>query len=278
MIMKKILFISLAAVLAFTGCVKDEMYKGPSAIDKVVFTPEAPTSTTPVTVTATVSGLQAVTTATLKYNGNDVTMTGSGTTFTGTIPAQEDGTEVNFTVTVVNEAGFTTTSDKYTYKVGDPATDWTKLKLNEVSGSGADEEKFFELVNLSDYPIKLTGVTINKDESLTWTGIDGEVVPAHGFFAIIGGKGTTARGFSSGFSAKKNVLIELFNPAGEKLDVFQRGDVPAEGASWGDQKLSDNAGSWSRIPDGTGKWAQTDTKTPGAANSTNGTEDADVKQ
>ena len=162
--------------------------------------------------------------------------------------------------------------------MGDPATDWTKLKINEVSGSGADEEKFFELVNLSDYPIKLTGVTINKDESLTWTGIDGEVVPAHGFFAIIGGKGTTERGFSSGFSAKKSVLIELFNPAGQKLDTFQRGETPADGAAWGDQKLSDNAGSWSRIPDGTGKWAQTETKTPGAANSTSGTDDPDVKQ
>ena len=75
--------------------------------------------------------------------------------------------------------------------MGDPATDWTKLQFNEVCGAGADEEKFFELHNGTDFPIKLTGVTINKDEELTWTGIDGEVVPAHGVFAIIGGKGTT---------------------------------------------------------------------------------------
>ena len=227
--MKKILFVSLAAVLAFTGCLKDEVYKGPSVIEKVVFTPEAPTSISPVTVTATVTGLQAVKSATLTYNGTKVTMTGSKTTYTGTIPALADGTDVEFTVTVVNDAEFTTVSDKFTYKVGDPATDWTKLKFNEVSGSGADEEKFFELYNGSDYPIKLTGVTINKDEALTWTGIDGEVVPAHGVFAIIGGKNTTERGFSSGFSAKKNVIIELFNPKGDKLDTFQRGAVPADG-------------------------------------------------
>ena len=112
LIMKKIIFSSAAILLALTACVKDEIYKGPSSIDKVVFAPEAPTSLTPVTVTATVSGLQAVTSAKLNYNGTEVAMTGSGKTFTGTIPAQADGTEVKFKVTVVNEADFTTVSDE----------------------------------------------------------------------------------------------------------------------------------------------------------------------
>ena len=270
--MKKIFIAAFAlCALALSSCVKDELYKGPSTIEKVTFTPEAPTSTTPVSVTATVSGLQKVTSVTLKYNGATETMSGSGTTFTATIPAMADGTEVNFTVEVVNEAGFTTVSDKYSYKVGDPATDWTKLKLNEVYGAGADEEKFFELVNLSDYPIKLTGVTINKDESLTWTGIDGEVVPAHGFFAIIGGKGLTPRGFSSGFSAKKSVRLDLFDPAGNAIDFFQRGDKDDSGA-WG-VSITNYSGSWSRVPDGTGKWMRTDKFTPGEANSKDAVDD-----
>lgn len=269
--MKKILFVSLAALLAFAGCVKDEVYKGPSTIEKVVFSPEAPTSIADVTVTATVTGLQKVTKATLKYNGTDVAMSGSGTTYSGTIPAMADGTEVNFTVTVVNDADFTTVSDKYTYTVGDPATDWSKVKLNEVYGAGADEEKFFELWNGSDYPVKLTGVTINKDEGLCWTGIDGEVIPAHGFFAIIGAKGTTARGFSSGFSAKKSVRIDLYDPKGTLIDHFQRGDKDDSGA-WG-VSITNYAGSWSRVPDGTGKWMRTDTFTPGAANSTTAVDD-----
>ena len=273
LIMKKIMFIA-AALLAFAGCVKDEMYKGPSSIDKVVFSPEAPTSLTDVTVTATVSGLQKVTSATLKYNGTDVAMSGSGNTYSATIPAQADGTNVEFTVTVKNEAGFETTSDKFSYKVGDPATDWTKLKLNEVYGAGADEEKFFELYNAGDFPIKLTGVTISKDEATCWTGIDGEVVPAHGFFAIIGAKGTTERGFSSGFSSKKTVLIELFDTKGNKIDQFQRGE---KGEGWGGS-LGNNKGSWSRIPDGTGKWMTTAVFTPGEANSTDGAEDPDVVQ
>ncbi|MBO5580973.1 MAG: lamin tail domain-containing protein [Bacteroidales bacterium] len=274
--MKKIFFFAAAAVLALTGCVKDEMYKGPSSIDKVVFTPEAPTSISDVTVTATVSGLQKVTEASLKYNGTSVPMSGSGSSFSATIPAQPDGTNVEFTVTVKNEAGFETVSDKFSYKVGDPATDWSKLKLNEVYGAGADEEKFFELYNAGDYPIKLTGVTISKDESTCWTGIDGEVVPAKGFFAIIGAKGTTDRGFSSGFSAKKSVLVELFDNKGNKIDQFQRGEKMDTG-EWG-ASLSNNKGSWSRIPDGTGKWMITESFTPGAANSTAGTDDPDVKQ
>ncbi len=276
MVMKKLFIISAAVVLALTGCVKDEIFKGPSKIDKVVFTPESPTSKDAVNVVATVSGLQAVKTATLTYNGKDVSMSGSGNTYSATIPAMADGTEVSFTVKVVNDVDFETVSDKFSYKVGDPATDWSKLKLNEVSGAGADEEKFFELYNASDFEIKLTGVTINKDEELSWTGIDGEVVPAHGVFAIIGGKGTTPRGFSSGFSAKKSVLIELFDNKGNKIDFFQRGEKGGDG-KWG-ASLSDNKGSWSRIPDGSGKWMTTATATPGALNSTDGVDDPDVKQ
>lgn len=272
--MKKI-FLIAAALMALTGCVKDEMFKGPSSIEKVVFTPAAPTSHDAVNVTATITGLQNVTSATLSYNGTSIPMTGSGTSYSATIPALADGTNVDFTVTVANEAGFTTISDKFSYKVGDPATDWTKLKLNEVYGAGADNEKFFELWNGSDFPIKLTGVTINKDEELTWTGIDGEVVPPHGFFAIIGGKGTTPRGFSSGFSAKKSVIVEIFAPDGTKIDTFQRGDKDDQG-KWG-ASITNYSGSWSRVPDGTGKWMRTDTFTPGAANSTSATEDDYVK-
>ena len=275
--MKKIMLVLAAALFTLTGCVKDEVYKGPTNIDKVAFEPAAPTSVTPVTVTVTVSGLQAVKEATLKFGNEAQVMTpdNSGKMFKGTIPAMPDGTEVSFTITIVNEANFTTVSDPYTYKVGDPATDWTKLKLNEVYGAGADDEKFFELYNASDFTIKLTGVTINKDEGLTWTGIDGEEVPAHGFFAIVGGKGTTPRGFSSGFSAKKSVIVELFAPDGTKVDTFQRGDKDESGA-WG-VKLPEITDSWQRIPDGTGNWAIA-SPTCGEANAASGTDDPDVKQ
>lgn len=155
--------------------------------------------------------------------------------------------------------------------------DYTKLVLNELSGAGEDNEKFFELYNTGSQDIDLEGVTINKDEELSWTGKKGQVIKAKGYFAIVGAKGTTPDGFSSGFSAKKSVIVELFAPeakGGAKLDTFQRGE---KGSAWGDQGLDNNKGSWSRIPDGTGAFMITPTATPGAANNGEGaTADPDL--
>ena len=280
-IMKTIKYMLVLATMSLmAACVEDEVYEGPSNIDSVTADVAAPTSNDAVTVTATISGLQAAKTVTLAYtlNGgsaNEVAMTGSGSTYTGVIPAQADGTTVKYTVTVVNEAGFSSTSPEREYVVGDPPTDFTKLRLNELYGAAyTDEGKFIELYNMSEFPIKLKGITINKDEKLAWTGIEGEVIPAHGVFAIIGAKGTTERGISSGFSNKKSVLIELFDPSGQLIDKFQRGEKDAE---WGSQSLDKVKGSWSRIPDGEGKWKITD-PTCGEKNASEGKDDETVVQ
>ena len=255
--MKKILYaFMLVSTLVLTACVKDNVYEGPSTIDKVSIAPEAPTSINEIVVTATVSGLQNVSSATLRYtiNGaaNTIDMQGNGKTYTATIPAQPDGTKITYVVSVTNEAGFTTVSDEKEITVGDPPVDFSKLVLNELFGAAdTDEGKYIELYNKGDYPIKLKGVTINKDEGLAWTGIDGEVVPAHGYFSIVGAKNSTPRGISSGFSAKKSVLIELIDPNGNVIDKFQRGE---KGDAWGNQSLTNNKKTWSRCPNGTGKF------------------------
>ena len=145
--------------------------------------------------------------------------------------------------------------------------DYSKLVLNELSGAGEDNEKFWELYNTGSQEIDLAGVTINKDEELAWTGAKGQKIPANGCYAIVGAKGTTPDGFSSGFSAKKSVIVELFAPDGTKLDTFQRGE---KGSAWGNQGLDDNKGSWSRVPDGTGAFMITPNATPGAANNGEG--------
>ena len=146
--------------------------------------------------------------------------------------------------------------------------DYSGLVLNELCGLGEDNEKFIELFNNGSEDVDLAGVTINKDEELAWTGKKGQVIKAGEVFAIVGAKGTTEDGFSTGFSAKKTVIVELFDPAGKKLDTFQRGE---KGEGWGDG-LDPVEGSWSRIPDGTGKFLVAEA-TPGALNSTTGTED-----
>ena len=64
--MKKIqLAFMLLAVVLLASCVKDNVYEGPSKIEAVTMSPEAPTSFDDIVVTVTVSGLQAVKTATL---------------------------------------------------------------------------------------------------------------------------------------------------------------------------------------------------------------------
>ena len=154
--------------------------------------------------------------------------------------------------------------------------DYTKLVLNELSGAGEDSEKFIELYNKGTEEIDLEGVVLHKDEELCWEGKKGMVVPAGGVYAIIGAKKTTDNGLTSGFSAKKTVIVELFAPVakgGAKLDTFQRGE---KGAAWG-AGLDENTGSWSRIPDGTGKFMITPNATPNAANNGEGaTEDPDL--
>ena len=125
--MKYLFMLTVMALMA--ACMEDEVYEGPSSIDSVASSIAAPTSTDNVTVTAVVSGLQAVRTATLSYsiNGggyNEVAMSGNGNTFTGVIPAQEDGTKVKYFVTVVNEAGFSTDSPERESQESDHPTDF----------------------------------------------------------------------------------------------------------------------------------------------------------
>lgn len=273
--MKKILALS-AIVLSFalTSCLQDKAYEGPSNIETLLINPEAPTSNDQVTVTVTTSGLQALSSAEISYNGQKTAMTVSGKTATGVIPSFPDKTNVKFTVTVKNTAGYSSSKDGE-YTVGNPPTDYTKLVLNELCGAGEDNEKFIELYNNSDFDISLKDITLHKDEELCWTGLEGEVCPAKGIFLILGAKKTTERGITSGFSAKKSVLIELFNPSGVCIGTFQRGD---KGDGWGNQGLDNNKGSWARIPDGTGKLMIVSNPTPGEKNDETGAvEDPDLK-
>ncbi len=274
----KLLFALFLAV-AMTACVEDKVYEGPNSIDGVTIVPEAPTSFDDIVVTATVSGLQSVKSATLVYvidgQVTQVPMSGNGSTYTATIPAQPDGTKITYNVVIENEAGYTTVSKDFEVTVGDKPSDYTKLVLNELFGAAdSDEGKYIELYNNGDDPIKLKDVVIRKDESDAWTGLADEVIMPHSYFTIVGAKGTTPRGISSGFSAKKSVLIELVAPNGTVVDKFQRGEK-ADG--WGNQSLSNNKKTWSRCPDGTGKFMIAD-GTLGAKNPDTGEEDPTVVQ
>ena len=280
----KLAFALIIAALAMTACVEDKVYEGPNTIEAVSIAPEAPTSFDDVVVTAKVSGLLSVKKAVLEYtiDGKNtvVEMAGDGKTYTATIPAQPDGTKVKYVVIITNEAGYTSTAERE-YTVGDKPSDYTKLVINELYGAGEDGEKYIELFNNGDDPIKLDGVTIKKDEAVTWTGVKDEVVMGHSYFLIVGasnvagegGSGPNPRPMIKGLSAKKTLLIELFNPKGELINKFQRGE---KGDGWG-ATISKNDLTWSRCPNGTGKFMIAD-KTFGSKNPDTGTEDLTVVQ
>ena len=161
----------------------------------------------------------------------------------------------------------------------EPAPEPT-IVLNELFGGGEDKDKFFELYNPGSKEVSLKGYTIKKDEELSWTGADDLKIAAKGYYVILGSKNSTPDGFSTGFSAKKSVIVELFDADGNKIDTFQRGE---KGDGWGVEDpeiyVNNKNGSWSRVPDGSGKFMITPTVTAGAANDgTDATEDASVKQ
>ncbi len=282
----KLAFALIIATLAMTACVEDKVYEGPNTIDAVSINPEAPTSFDDVVVTAKVSGLLNVSKAVLRYQAGseskEIEMAGNGNTFTATIPAQPDGTKVSYSVIITNEAGYTSTVEK-DYTVGDKPSDYTKLVINEVYGAGADAEKYLELYNNGDDPIKLQGVVIRKDEGDdVWVGEAGEIIMGHGYFCIVGAKNTPGEGGSGpnprpmtkGLSAKKSVLFQVFDPNSNLVTKFERGEKLT---AWGEQSLVENKKTWSRCPNGTGKFMIAD-KTLGAKNPDTGTEDDTVVQ
>jgi hypothetical protein len=148
--------------------------------------------------------------------------------------------------------------------------DYSKLKLNEVSGVGGDSEKFYELINNGDKDIPLSGCKIYYNANgatggmlpsgkgeLTWTGSTSQTIKKGELLSLIGRN--TVDSFTTGLTAARTLVITLEDPAGKKLDQCVRaGDT-------GDYAITDK--SFSRIPDGKGDFYFT-TPTPNAKNGT----------
>lgn len=162
--------------------------------------------------------------------------------------------------------------------------------LNELSGA----DKFIELYNTTDAEISLEGVYLVKydsskegGKSTTWTGKAGMTIAAKGFVVLESSDladpaedGDPAYEYESenhifkgGLSGKKNVFIELYNAADEKLSEFKRGE---EGSGWNQVGNFENnkKNTFSRVPDGTGEFVYA-APTKGAAN---GEKTGDIEQ
>ena len=263
--MKKIMFVALALLMGLASCVKDKQYPGIN-ISNVSYAPTAVQADDDVTVTATITSFKDFT-AKLVYSIDEaekaveLAMTGGdGDLYTAVIPAQPDGTKVSFYVQAMN-GEVTTVSPTMEYEVGAVAVDYTVLRLNELNGN----DKFIEIYNTGVDPINLNGVYIEKDGTQNWLA-DNTVRIEAGEYLVLWSEDVTldhpevpeALIFHSGLSAKKNVRIQLFTPAGVSIDDFNLTNIDAN-----DPAYIPAPGSYSRNADG--NWYYADA-TPGAVN------------
>lgn len=264
--MKKILFVALALIVGLASCVKDEKYPGIS-ITGVSYTPTAVTENTDVTVKAIITSFETFT-ATLYYMDANLaggTMTpvemipaNERDTYAAVIPAMPNDTKVVFYVKAVNDKA-EAVSAEMDYTVGAVAVDYSVLRLNELNGN----DKFIEIYNAGAEAINMAGCYIEKDAEQNWLGAADVTIEAGGYLLLYSIDVCEAEGmphygypesliFSSGLSAKKNVRIQLFTPAGQSIDDFNLVDIQMTAPA-----------SYSRNADG--KWYHADA-TPGAQN------------
>ena len=264
--MKKILFVALALMLGLTSCVKDKIYPGISI--SVSYSPqEGITAADDVTVTATITCYNEFTAKvvyTVNSNSNEINMTNTvDDTYTAVIPAQADGSVVTFYVEASNDDGTFKSANK-SYTVGAAVVDYTKLRLNELNGNN----KFIEIYNSGNIAIEMTDVYIEKDNAQNWVGTSDVTIPAGGYLLLYSEDVLDTMTypaelvFHSGLSAKKNVRIQLFTPAGESIDDFNLTQIELNGEAYG-YPGNQAPASYSRNADA--EWYYADA-TPGAVN------------
>lgn len=260
--MKKIMFVALALLMGLASCVKDKQYPGIN-IANVSYAPTAVQASDDVTVTATITSFKDFT-AKLVYvineESKELAMTAAEDVYTAVIPAQPNETKVSFYVQAMN-GEVTAVSPTMEYEVGAVAIDYSVLRLNELNGN----DKFIEIYNAGADAINLNGVYIEKDGAQNWIG-DNTVKIEAGAYLVLYSEDVVADHpevpealiFHSGLSAKKNVRIQLFTPAGISIDDFNLTNIDAN-----DPAYIPAPASYSRNADG--KWYYADA-TPGAVN------------
>ena len=260
--MKKIMFVALALLMGLASCVKDKQYPGIN-IANVSYAPTAVQATDDVTVTATITSFKDFT-AKLVYvineESKELAMTAAEDVYTAVIPAQPNETKVSFYVQAMN-GEVTAVSPTMEYEVGAVAIDYSVLRLNELNGN----DKFIEIYNAGADAINLNGVYIEKDGTQNWLADNTVKIDAGGYVLLYSEDVQAgmpdypeALIFHSGLSAKKNVRIQLFTPAGISIDDFNLTNIDAN-----DPAYIPAPASYSRNADG--KWYYADA-TPGAVN------------
>ena len=266
--MKKILFAAIALIVIMASCVKDPQYPGVTISD-VKYTPTAVQADDDVTVTATITSFSDFT-AKLYYTAGEAEVAalnmvaGENNVYSAVIPGQADGVAVSFYI--VAEGALTATSPSMEYVVGAVAIDYSGLRLNELNGN----DKFIEIYNAGVEAINMKGVYIEKDGKQKWAGQSAVTIEAGGYLLLYSKEvaldhpeiDTVYYGFDGGLSAKKNVQVQLFTPAGESIDNFNLVNIELNGEAYG---YANNQAPASYSLNADGNWYYADA-TPGEVN------------
>ena len=276
--MKKIFLALVAITITFVACLKNDLVSPSMAVKNVQSSAYLQVSDENVIITATVTERDhTVTSVVIEWSMNgdaqtDIPMTaGANSIYTGTIPGQVDGTTAIWNVRAINSVG-----DTLSVSATANTIMWLDylpvIKLNEVSGAGGDDEKFYELINVGTEPVTLTGYTIYynangglggafppDDNRQTWIGTANHVIQPGGLL-LLQGRGVPGS-FTTGLTSERILIITLRDPNGNTIDQCVRAKDQGEYAfrDW----------SFSRIPDGTGPFYFTQPTTPGVMNGTN---------
>ena len=200
-----------------------------------------------VTLEWTVNGAQSSVVSMKSSNGGNI--------YSGTIPAQNENAAVAYKVKATNKNGVDEKSGSYVVSSTPP--DFSKLRLNEINGNGDDADKYIELYNSSTTVLPLHGVTIyynnfSSEPEITWVGEAEQFIHPESFFLLQGAKETGD--LKKGLSATQGINIEMFDAEGNLIDLFFIGED------------ENRQSSYSRLPNGSGKWYLTQTSTPGLNN------------
>jgi len=287
-ILSAISIVLMGTLMVFVSCKEEQ--KNPPLIKDVEVTGDGP-----FIVKATIlDDNGALKSAELFYKkSTETTFTtvnmvkGDANVYSAEIPAQDPTTVINYYIKAVNSVDLTTfepagaPETTLQFEVG--GINYKGIVLNEIwAGAPSDEEKFIELFNKTDKDIDISGVFFKRNgdagDGVVGTIPDNTTLKA-GKYYILGTKNNTTNpndpnapydhSISKGFSAKKSILFEMFDPSGNRIDFFLRGSMDNL-----DSGVSDLAPkSYSRIPNGTGEWKAVDNATLRAENDPTGAMD-----
>ena len=207
-----------------------------------------------------------VTYGTNSTSADTVAMTLDGGVYKASIGQFNDGTQVFFFVTAVDEAGLSTVTDTTTFSVGyiPPV-----LYINEfmasndstITDENGEYDDWIEIYNPNSESVNIAGMYITDDltDATLWQIPDTDsaktTIPAGGFILLWADKDTD--------QGVLHVKLKL-SGSGEQIGLFApNGTTVIDSLTFGEQTTDV---SYGRYPDGSDNWQTFTTPTPGTSN------------